>query len=94
MTHRGHDDIAAWECFRSCTLRKEGSRADWVATETPASFSRSCPLRKVQAATIADDSLALVRQWAAVTKGWAITSLGLSTSGFTSAPTGNSTLQR
>jgi DNA polymerase eta len=68
--------------------------ADWQGRENTDYFTRSCPLRKPKAEAIADDALSLVRRWAGEQRGWAIYSLGLSTSNFAAAPTGSSTLHR
>ena len=49
------------------------------------SVSRSCPLQRPDAATIAADSLRLIRRWAAEQPpGWGITSLYISCANFVS----------
>ncbi|CAL8468278.1 g7818 [Coccomyxa elongata] len=58
------------------------------------SVSRSCPLRRPESALMAADALKLIKRWAAERPGWAITSLYMTASNFSSAPTGASTITR
>ncbi|BDA43773.1 DNA polymerase eta [Coccomyxa sp. Obi] len=58
------------------------------------SVSRSCQLRRPESAPMAADALKLIKRWAAERPGWAITSLYMTASNFSSAPTGASTITR
>ncbi|KAK9830086.1 hypothetical protein WJX72_009709 [[Myrmecia] bisecta] len=57
-------------------------------------LSRSCQLRRPEAAAMAEDALLLVKKCVAEQHAWAIVSLGLSASNCVAAPTGSSTITR